>query len=412
MPQLSGIVEAARMSPPPRIKREDEDEVYSSPSTNSTITSTIGRPRKRKEMSDDLPNTYELPNKKIKTETSALLSASPSYTPIMSGPSFTLEQAGIIKVEQPEWYTKLKTSTIKSKHLSKEDMKLEILKKSIMSCISDERNVEKSKKLLNLIHELMFIKVTPQLIKDRKMFDHKSGLPGIISSTNLPYYLRLDTEELCNKWSTEIFNYDLMMGIVFKSNSSSSIKGGYKFKKSCNNYGNNDLINGQWWPIQLAMVRDGCHGSPQGGIAGKTNEGAYSVVLASGLAESGERYPNVDDGDLIKYCGTDGKNGVISDNTSRLVESFQNGLPIRVIRSSKCVYSRYRPEMGYRYDGIYKIIDVELLDMKKQRHRFDLIREENQDPIRYKGLEKRPTEYELFEWKKLCSEKKYIVNDE
>ena len=44
--------------------------------------------------------------------------------------------------------------------------------------------------------------------------------------------------------------------------------------------GNNGLTVGDWWPLRICALRDGAHGAIQGGIAGSSQTGAYSVVVS------------------------------------------------------------------------------------------------------------------------------------
>lgn len=59
--------------------------------------------------------------------------------------------------------------------------------------------------------------------------------------------------------------------------------------------------------------------------------------------------------------------------------------------------SRYAPREGVRYDGLYEIVDREILDPAIAMSRFSLRRLAGQDPIRYQGVEARPTNQELME---------------
>ena len=47
--------------------------------------------------------------------------------------------------------------------------------------------------------------------------------------------------------------------------------------------GHNGLEIGQWWPLRICALRDGAHGAMQGGIAGSSATGAYSIVISSML---------------------------------------------------------------------------------------------------------------------------------
>jgi hypothetical protein len=67
-----------------------------------------------------------------------------------------------------------------------------------------------------------------------------------------------------------------------------------------------------------------------------------------------------------------------------------------VLRSANKA-SKYAPKEGVRYDGLYEITDKEILEPKTAMMRFSLRRIRGQDPIRYQGVEMRPTNQELKE---------------
>ena len=69
-----------------------------------------------------------------------------------------------------------------------------------------------------------------------------------------------------------------------------------------------------------------------------------------------------------------------------------------MIRAAKFKESKYRPEQGLRYDGLYVVKDVKVIDEKKRAYRFVMERVAGQDPIRWKGLAKRPTQEEIHEY--------------
>lgn len=50
--------------------------------------------------------------------------------------------------------------------------------------------------------------------------------------------------------------------------------------RDCRVFGHNGLAVGQWWPLRICALRDGAHGSSQGGIAGNSEVGAWSIVVS------------------------------------------------------------------------------------------------------------------------------------
>lgn len=170
------------------------------------------------------------------------------------------------------------------------------------------------------------------------------------------------------------------------TNKSNRIDPDYHFRKYPKEFGPNGLVSGQWWPLQLATLRDGAHGETQAGISGRPGKGATSVLVAGGHEK------DVDQGNVILYCGTEGTaDKGRTDDTNLLIDNIRTGEPVRVIRSSKLGNTPLAPSFGYRYDGLYNVVSHELLDERKHYYRFRLERQRDQDPIRSTGLGKRPT---------------------
>jgi hypothetical protein len=147
-----------------------------------------------------------------------------------------------------------------------------------------------------------------------------------------------------------------------------------------NVFGHNGLKVGAWWPMQICALRDGAHGSLMGGIAGKRDLGAYSIILSGGGG-----YNDRDLGDIVHYTGS-GKPGAdqhLTTANQALTTSWLTQLPVRVLRSSKSD-SDYAPSRGLRYDGLYRVIEQ---GQEPDRdgflvYRFKLTRLLGQDPIR------------------------------
>ena len=86
-----------------------------------------------------------------------------------------------------------------------------------------------------------------------------------------------------------------------------------------------------------------------------------------------------------------------------MLKAHTLGNSIRVLRShSLPAGNMYRPEKGIRYDGLYRIVNYEIIEERTAMHRFTLRREPGQTPIRYQGPGKRPTAEELVQYEKAC----------
>ncbi|XP_074994150.1 E3 ubiquitin-protein ligase UHRF2 isoform X4 [Calonectris borealis] len=123
----------------------------------------------------------------------------------------------------------------------------------------------------------------------------------------------------------------------------------------------------------------GVHRPHVGGIHGRSNDGAYSLVLAGGFEDE------VDRGDEFTYTGSGGRDlsgnkrigehsfdqtlthmnralalncdAPLDDKNGAESKNWRAGKPVRVVRSSKGRrISKYAPEEGNRYDGIYKVV--------------------------------------------------------
>jgi len=324
-----------------------------------------------------------------------------------------------IPPQGPDWYSGLQKANTRAKGTSSiTDTKLAQLRSRIKECKDAKEggplSPNKYAELIDILHDAMFFDVTGQLVRNHFLLHRENGLPFLFSSAaaaSYPFYIRADAEELYNKWCNRVFTPDIFHGIKMNRDSYPSIVSSYELRKYGNEHGSNGLVNGQWFPTQLCAVRDGAHMTPQGGISGKSGEGAWSIILSAGEIEGGGTYPDIDEGETIQYCGTDGKEGEATDYTLRMKESVTNRLPVRVMRSSRAKNKDYRPQEGYRYDGLYDVVSYEILDREKQRHRFRLVRQEGQDPIRACGPEARPSRQEITALDKAKKEKKFIVGD-
>ncbi|KAI9817158.1 MAG: hypothetical protein M1827_001270 [Pycnora praestabilis] len=257
------------------------------------------------------------------------------------------------------------------------------------------------------LHQMEFFDfLTYQSIEKSRISNDDKGLPRNFSDVGVagyPWNIEADAEALYLKWSLGILDPHLLRGIRSeKSTVSSTIKRmshslgkDDAARRNCNVSGANDLINGQWWLMQICAVRDGAHGEIEAGIRNQPNEGAFSVVLSRG------GYKDKDEGDSILYCGTSGSEAGFSSGTGHL-KCIDLKTPVRVLRSSALPKSnRYRPTKGLRYDGPYDVVGYQLLDAKAHMHRFSLKMQEGQGPIRYQGVEARPSAEELAEYLKI-----------
>lgn len=264
-------------------------------------------------------------------------------------------------------------------------------------------------KIRQRLHEMEFYDflLDGVIIKKSKVLDENVGLPRIFreaEGVDYPWDIKADARMLYSKWMRGVLDPHLLRGIesarkkrsVGKTAISNRLQPNYEARASCNVVGENNLHNGQWWPLQICAMRDGAHGAIEAGIHGQDGRGAFSVILSSG------GYDDVDEGDTILYCGTSGVDGKISVGTALLLETRRLEQPLRVLRSSALPQkNEFRPRKGLRYDGLYDIEGYEVIDPPTAMHRFTLRRRADQDPIRYQGVAMRPTDEQILEYGKI-----------
>ncbi|XP_032484084.1 E3 ubiquitin-protein ligase UHRF1 isoform X4 [Phocoena sinus] len=127
------------------------------------------------------------------------------------------------------------------------------------------------------------------------------------------------------------------------------------------------------------VSESGVHRPHVAGIHGRSNDGAYSLVLAGGYED------DVDHGNSFTYTGSGGRDlsgnkrtaeqscdqkltntnralalncfAPINDLKGAEAKDWRSGKPVRVVRNVKGrKHSKYAPIEGNRYDGIYKVV--------------------------------------------------------
>ncbi|ESZ98946.1 hypothetical protein SBOR_0604 [Sclerotinia borealis F-4128] len=147
-------------------------------------------------------------------------------------------------------------------------------------------------------------------------------------------------------------------------------------ERSVYDEGHNGQMIGDWWPWLICALRDRAHGSINAGICGKKGVGAVSIYMGS-ASKKGYIYDNIDNGNTIEYCGSEA-------GTPLMDLSFEKGTLIRVLRAANDK-SDWAPSIGYRYDGLYKIVSKELIQVPekdKELYRYKMVRDKNQKPLR------------------------------
>ncbi|XP_037361032.1 E3 ubiquitin-protein ligase UHRF1 isoform X1 [Talpa occidentalis] len=136
---------------------------------------------------------------------------------------------------------------------------------------------------------------------------------------------------------------------------------------------------GTMWRFRVQVSESGVHRPHVAGIHGRSNDGAYSLVLAGGYED------DVDHGNFFTYTGSGGRDlsgnkrtaeqscdqkltntnralalncsAPINDRKGAEAKDWRSGKPVRVVRNVKGgKHSKYAPAEGNRYDGIYKVV--------------------------------------------------------
>ncbi|PRP77170.1 hypothetical protein PROFUN_14511 [Planoprotostelium fungivorum] len=163
---------------------------------------------------------------------------------------------------------------------------------------------------------------------------------------------------------------------------------------------------GLWLSSREELSSSGLHTPVVSGIHGLAGEGVWSILLTAGLPG------DTDEGDILIYTGREqisqtgniefskcnqslvfNCTGKYQDCTSCLPyklcnsckKNWRKGKPVRVCRSFKCKkYSKYAPEQGIRYDGLYKVEDYWLeQDSNRQRVLKYRLRRDDNEPAPY-----------------------------
>jgi hypothetical protein len=155
--------------------------------------------------------------------------------------------------------------------------------------------------------------------------------------------------------------------------------------KRANVVGHNSLIIGDCWPYMICLLRDGVHGSSQGGIYGTEASGAYSIIV---LGSSAYADMDQDDGSRLFYSGsgslenTDPHKAKETEGMKALQTSASKEQAVRVIRG-KNDKKKDSPKAGFRYDGLYKVVaQKQCINQKGGTFfQFELRRLKGQPPI-------------------------------
>ena len=140
---------------------------------------------------------------------------------------------------------------------------------------------------------------------------------------------------------------------------------GGSYKSPCSYFGApSNVAVGDMWLSRVECSQATVHGPWVGGISGSGKTGAYSIVLSGGYEG------DIDEGDVFTYTGSGGRDltgnkrtapqsadQVLKKGNLAILVNMFRGKPLRVVRGYK-LPSEYAPQQGYRYDGLYDVVEV------------------------------------------------------
>ena len=196
----------------------------------------------------------------------------------------------------PQWY-----NTVSSKErLSRGDLQnlkyLFTLVSNVKNDVTMDKDVtEGFSRIRQRLQAMEFFPfLSLMLIKKSGLLDDK-GLPLIFENrargVRFPSDIRADADILFRKWMSGQIDPHLLRGIMTKAGTgkgekvrkSHGMEKDFAGRVSCNYVGAGNLVNGQWWALQLCAIRDGAHGEVEAGIHGQA---CHSRSMDGALTDS------------------------------------------------------------------------------------------------------------------------------
>jgi hypothetical protein len=236
----------------------------------------------------------------------------------------------------PDWYVKAKQPSKPGANERRTWDKLRELRELIAACQQAKTKDDKDSAMQKLYLELdtlRFTDVSAFGLKRAKLFEPEHGLPQVYDTrfskgVSYPIYVVSDAKGLHKRWLARILDGSNMFRGIRNMVKEKDSKGqgpsiDPEYKLDWKFYGDGHLVNSDWFANQLCAVRDGAHGSAQGGISGLLGQGATSISL------SGDAYKETDVSCKALWASHDNMLILARSETS----STRSGTPARCLQN-------------------------------------------------------------------------------
>ena len=184
--------------------------------------------------------------------------------------------------EGPQWYNTVDSKERFSRgHLQDLKYLFTLVSNMKKDATMDKDVTETFGRIRQRLQAMEFFPFLSLMLVKKSGLLNEEGLPLIfenrVRGVCFPSDVRADADMLFRKWMSGQIDPHLLRGIMTKSGTgkgekihkSHGIEKDFAGKVSCNYVGAGDLVNGQWWALQLCAIRDGAHGEVEAGIHGK-----------------------------------------------------------------------------------------------------------------------------------------------
>ena len=194
----------------------------------------------------------------------------------------------------PDWYAEVDTKQTFARGDLQDLKYLNTLVKNAIKDAADGNDLSLAfHKISQRLQAMEFFTCLSQILVKKSGLLDDGGFDIIFenraANIDFPFYVRADADILYRKWMSKQIDPHLFRGIVTKKGTgkedkgfkSHSIEPTFPGKVSCNYVGAGNLVNGQWWPLQMCSKRDGAHGEIEAGIHGQVGRSSLTALHAT-----------------------------------------------------------------------------------------------------------------------------------